>query len=557
MRAVGTMHLVTHVVAAVALAGCAANAVPARAPSPSTVAKVAPDPVVAESHPVVDDDLNPGEAFARACGSTDFDHCRPFAEDDRALWERAIAQNVAAFEAEPSTKVGLVAGVRAAIAIAIVGEPARAAALYRRVRDAYSGEAALAPFADGAARGVDSEQAEYQARLDVIVPLLEHAAAADLAALDVAHGEADYEAIARATRLPLSERAPALVTAMKLARALGERERVDGLAKLAHELALPPGHRVEIDWLAATVDYARWDPTAPDEGANRQRRLAAVPALLAFHAAHRGVAAAAPWLVEAAYGLSELERVAGDPSRRDWLKKVGEAWAVVQVTTTDRDAGVVEHAALASAALLGDDIARDFDGWASTCATGNGAALFTLTNPYTGELIVRGAFDDKSALATTYERRIDDARLPFEGTPSVAAFHALDGRITDELRTCLTNADQRLVSGAIVPEPYVRYRIAHDLETTVEKATRAYTLAFVQGALSPASTKAQARLAALALGFGNLAIETTIRDTLGTGFARIPIPDELPGPGDFYQPQGARSEATPTLAWLAPLAVTP
>ncbi len=530
------------------IAGCAARAPSpaiARAPDLRPPAAVTATPSVVVT-PTEDEELNPGEAFVAACGTTDFDDCAPLTDERVPLWRRAIMKNLDELDTAPSTKIGLVAGVRAATGFSILGEPARAAAILRRVYDAYASDLALAPYEAGAARGVSSELAEYQARVDVIAPLLEHAARADLAALDLASAEDDYERIARSPRLKVSERGAALALAMKLACSVGARERIASLQTLAHALALPPGARAEIDWLAATIDYTGWDAAAADEGDNRQKRIASLPAIQQFYVRYREVVAAAPYLVEAAWAVSEMKRVAGDADQRAWTKRVGDAWAVVVATTTERDPSVVDHAARASVALLEDDIAKDFGGWPATCARSNPATLFAQPDPDAGEVTSKGTFDDKLALAAQYEKRIDRVSLAFYGSPSLSGFHATDGRLFDDLRACLVAAQEQLRAQASSPV-WIHYTIERELDGTVRRATREYTLAIVHGVMDSAAVRSQARLASFAMWFGNLSIEATIRDSLGSGEFALRFADELPGPGAIYVRRGAGWAVAPDL----------
>ncbi len=511
------------------IAGCAARAPSpaiARAPDLRPPAAVTATPSVVVT-PTEDEELNPGEAFVAACGTTDFDDCAPLTDERVPLWRRAIMKNLDELDTAPSTKIGLVAGVRAATGFSILGEPARAAAILRRVYDAYASDLALAPYEAGAARGVSSELAEYQARVDVIAPLLEHAARADLAALDLSSAEDDYERIARSPRLKVSERGAALALAMKLACSVGARERIASLQTLAHALALPPGARAEIDWLAATVD--------PSPFAFQQ-----------FYVRYREVIAAAPLVVEAAWAVSERKRAAGESDRHEWLKRVGDAWAVVVATTTERDPSVVDHAARASVALLEDDIAKDFGGWPATCARSNPATLFAQPDPDAGEVTSKGTFDDKLALAAQYEKRIDRVSLAFYGSPSLSGFHATDGRLFDDLRACLVAAQEQLRAQASSPV-WIHYTIERELDGTVRRATREYTLAIVHGVMDSAAVRSQARLASFAMWFGNLSIEATIRDSLGSGEFALRFADELPGPGAIYVRRGAGWAVAPDL----------
>lgn len=510
------------------IAGCAGrapSAATARAPDVRPSAPLAVAPVVVS--PAEEEELNPGEAFFAACGSADFDDCAALTEERRPLWRRAIMKNLDELDTSPSTKIGLVAGVRAATGFSILGEPARAAAIFRRVYDAYASELALAPFEVGAFRGVSSELAEYQARVDVIAPLLEHAARAHLAALDLASAEDDYERIARSTQLRLEDRAPALALAMKLACSVDARERIMALQTLSHALALPPERRAEIDWLAATSD-----PT----GVDVQR----------FYVHYRDVAAAAPWVVEAAWAVSERKRISGDADRRDWLKRVGDAWAVV-ATTDERDPSVVDHAARAAVALLEEDIAKDFGAWATTCAHLNPTTLFVQPDPDAGEVTTKGAFDDKVALAAQYEKRIDQTALAFYGSPALSGFHATDGQVFDTLRACLVAAQTQLRAQPSSPM-WIHYAMEREIDGTVRSATREYTLAIVHGSMNPAAVRSQARLAAFAMWFGNVDIEKTIRDTLGSGATQLRFSDELPGPGSIFVARGAQWPTTPDLA---------
>ncbi len=507
------------------------------APRLDRTAERARAPVDAVPPPAADDDLNPGELFAVACGTSDFDACVPLTPERLPSWERAIAANRAVFGSAPSSAAGMVAGVRAATGLDVTGAPAEAADLFRAVADAYAGDAALAPLEGDAMRGVDSVRAEYDARVAVLAPLLEHAAAADLGALALDRALGDWERIAGSPRLRLEVRAPAAIAAMKLARSLGDEAARDRIVALARRMGAPLGTRVELDWIAATFAYARWDARADDVGENQRERLVAAPVISAFYMRWRDQPGAAPWVVEAAWAARELARVGRDPDEHRWLERVGAAWpAARSASTVDsalRDAAR-DHAALAAIALLDEEVGRAFDGWGASCARLAPGAVVS-------------EYDAKAALADRWATRIDGLADAFAGSPALASWHATSARALGELRRCLATQ-----SAALAPQPpWFRFFVERRGEEAGRLAATQWTLAVARGAMTAAGVRGQQGLALLAGELGNLAVETTVRATLAEAHLRFDA--ELPGPGAIWMPRGAGAPWAPDpTPWAAP-----
>jgi hypothetical protein len=481
-------------------------------------------------------ELNAGELFAQACGTTDFDACRPLTPERLPLWERAIAANRAIFDETPASPAGLVAGVRAATGLDVVGAPAAAAELFRAVAEAYAGEAALAPLAAGAARGVDSERAEWEARVAVLAPLLEHAASADQSAGGLDRALEDWERIARSPYVRRELRAPALLAAMKLARTLDDAAARARLLALGQAMGAPLGTRVELDWLASTFSYSRWDARGADVGENQRLRSIAAPEIHAFYTRWRTITGAAPWVVEAAWAAHELAQAGHDADDRRWLDRVVAGWAAMHETPAEpalRDRAR-DHAALAALGPLAEALAREFEGWSSSCARLAPSAFVT-------------EYDTKAALAAHWASRLERESEPFAGSPALAAWHAASARAFDELRACL--ATQAVAT--TTPPPWLRFHVERNEEEAGRLATSRWTLALAWGAMQPAGVRAQRRLTLLAAELGNLAVETTIRATLAEGHLRFD--DELPAAGAIWLPRGMPVRSfDETGPWFAP-----
>ncbi len=320
------------------------------------------------------------------------------------------------------------------------------------------------------------------------------------ATFDFAASASDWEAIARDTKATLAERAQAILEAASLARALGDVERMKRLQKLATSIALPPGTATKVAWLGATLDYVAWNATLPDLGDNHRHRVAATAAVRAFWEAQHAKRWAAPWVVEAAFAMTELLRA--EPTERDtWLRRVGDAWAVVETPSAsgvkmEREPSVIDHASMAALELLRQQVDAKLTGWVARCEASTPAALVGTPGP---QGWTKGQYATDVALLSELDLQLGRASAAFKDATGFGAWYAVRGEIFATAARCMDtaarsgptlNVSSRLsllvLSGPPFPSVTPAFMIARRAEQEAEVArsiaVRDFAIAF---AVSP------------------------------------------------------------------------
>lgn len=246
-----------------------------------------------------------------------------------ARWREAATLYRAALEKAPAVDDAPEAAINGAHAYKQVGDHAQAIELYDLLLREYGSDAALARLEKGDA-GADPPLSPDAAKYAARVAHVQHAYAALSEAharlFDFRRAASSYEALAANARFEPAARRKAARDAAVLHASLGDRERL--AASRATLLALSPSaeQRAEIDFVAATAELKAWDEHGPDEGSNRVERLRATAAMDAFHAANKGNAAAAAFVVRAAYESARLRRAGRDPAASAWCKNTVAAF---------------------------------------------------------------------------------------------------------------------------------------------------------------------------------------------------------------------------------------
>ncbi len=130
----------------------------------------------------------------------------------------------------------------------------------------------------------------------------------------------------------------------------------------------PPPDKAQRLFDAAASEYKLWDPQAGDTGANKQKRLAALESLGAYYLANRSSAAAAKYVVEAAFAIGTMKKAAGDATYRVWFRNTISAWDDYRAKAPLRNgkseaqlSPYVDHAAEAELRLLDERIVASYE----------------------------------------------------------------------------------------------------------------------------------------------------------------------------------------------------
>jgi hypothetical protein len=288
-----------------------------------------------------------------------------------ARWRKAAALYRAALERAPAADAAPEAAMNGAYAYKQVGDYEQAIALYELFAREYGGEASLARLEKGDPATTPPkapDPARYASRVGYLEKAYEGLSAAYVLFFDYRRAAATYDTVANNARFRLPVRRDAARNAAILHANLGDRERLAEARTRLLGLDPSPEQRAEVDFQVASVDLGAWDEHGRDDGPNRAARLSAIAAMDAFHSANKGNAAAAPYVVRAAYHAADLRRAGRDPHAAEWCKNTVAAFErlravapIVEGRSSALGSPEADLAASCAYRLLDDSIRDDFD----------------------------------------------------------------------------------------------------------------------------------------------------------------------------------------------------
>jgi tetratricopeptide (TPR) repeat protein len=244
-------------------------------------------------------------------------------------WRAAAAAYKVALDAAPDRDEAPEAAMNGAYAYKQVGEYDRAIAMYRLFIERYGDDATLRRLRSGDPKAQPpqaADPAKYEERVGFLSGAYEALAGAYVLFFDYPKAAETFDHISGNDHFPAENRKSAALQALGLYANLDDtsgmqrvRKRLPTLGATAEELA-------EADFIIASAPLGKWDERSPQEGANRQARLAAEAAMEGYYERHRTQPAAAKFVVRAAYHMARAKRAVRSPTTNTWWKRTIESF---------------------------------------------------------------------------------------------------------------------------------------------------------------------------------------------------------------------------------------
>jgi len=358
--------------------------------------------------------------------------------DRDKAWREAAALYKIALEKAPARDEAPEAAIYGARAYKQVGEYDQAIGMYELFIKEYGNEANLSKLEKGDPKGNPPKAADpkkYEERVKYLKDAYDALSASYVLFFNYRKAAETYDVIARNARFEKAARRGAARNAVLLYANLGDRDKMLMSRQTFFTLEPPAEQKADIDYLVASSDLKSWDEHGPDEGANRNARTKAVSAMETYFMTNKGNAAAAQYVVDAAYNSYKLRKVVKDPQAKDWCKSTVTAFeryrsGAPTVNGHNKALGSLESDMAGECAYLAIDekLRADFD-----YDTGH--------HRYAGVVDkVKIAFDaDVKKANDDYFKQLKKIVDDFASRPWSVAVKARQGSLYDSCRTGLYN----------------------------------------------------------------------------------------------------------------------
>ncbi|EYF08936.1 tetratricopeptide repeat protein [Chondromyces apiculatus] len=349
-------------------------------------------------------------------------------------WREAAALYQVALEKAPARDEAPEAAMNGAYSYKQVGDYDQAIAMYSLFIREYGSEKNLTLLDKGEPeanppRAPDPKR--YEERVKYLKQAYDALSAAYVLFFNYRSAAETFETIAKNGRFQEADRRAAARNSVLLYANAGDRDRVE--AARATFMGLKPDleQKADIDFLVASTDLKSWDERGPNEGANRAARQQALVAMESYFNTNRTNAAAAPYLVQAAYHTAKLRKAGADPAARDWCRNTITAFSAFRTSVDGKVKGTIQSdmAGECAYSTIDEKLRQSFD-----YETGH--------HRYEGVIDkVKKAFDSDLARANdVHFKELQDVITTFQSRTWSVAARARQGSLYDSCRTGLYNA---------------------------------------------------------------------------------------------------------------------
>ena len=346
-------------------------------------------------------------------------------------YREAAALYEVALQAAPDRDEAPEAAMNAAYAYKQVGEFARAISSYERFIAAYGNDAKLTVLQKGDAKAkTAADPKKYGERMKFLGDAYDALSTSYFGFFNFQRAAETLESIAKNLRFDEAKRRGAALNAVRLYGSLGQRAKGEELRKLLTNLHPTAEDVAASEYLLASLEFNRWDPTLPDTGSNREARVGAERDLTAYFMAKQKSPVSSEYALESAYRVAKMKRETGDPTFRRWYELTINAWKLFRAHNADKasKAPFVDYPAEGEYFFLDEELAKTFDYEAGH-------------HHYKGSSEdVKKVFEKEIKEAAKYSERISKLIETYTSPQWVPAFYARRGSIFDGLRTGLYNA---------------------------------------------------------------------------------------------------------------------
>jgi hypothetical protein len=255
-------------------------------------------------------------------------------------WRAAAAAYRVALDAAPDRDEAPEAAMNGAYAYKQVGEYDKAIAMYRLFLERYGDEGTLRKLKNGDPKAqppVPADPAKYEERVGFVSSAYQALAGAYVLFFDYPKAAETFDQISAHAHFKAEDRKAAAQQALGLYSSLDDasgmarsRGRLAGLGASAEELA-------EADYVIASAPLGKWDERSPQEGSNRQARLAAEHALENYYLKHQRQPSAAKFVVQAAYHIARIKRAQRSPDTNKWWTRTIDSFERYKAAAPRKD----------------------------------------------------------------------------------------------------------------------------------------------------------------------------------------------------------------------------
>ncbi len=372
---------------------------------------------------------------------------KPGPERDK-LWREAAGMYEAALQAAPARDEAPEAAMNAAYAYKQVGEFSKAIELYNKFIAEYGSEQRLQTLQKGDAKAKTApDPKKYQERLGFLATAYDELGSTYYGFFNYVKAAETYEKVAGNERFDEARRKTSAKNAMILYNSMGQREKMRSEYNIFLKLHPSSEEKANADYLVASYDYQQWNPAGGDAGMNRQNRLAAQQSYAGFYNQNKGNAAAAKYVLEAAYRDAKMQKSAGDVGYRVWYKNTIAAWESFRARGTATKDGKPEalqppyadYPAEAEFVLADEEIRAKYDTERHKYQ-GSTEDVIGKVDPKTKQITKTGRYQANAKDADKFDKDLQHIIATYPSVEWVPAAIARQGALYDELRTGLYNA---------------------------------------------------------------------------------------------------------------------
>lgn len=276
-------------------------------------------------------------------------------------WRGAAAAYKVALDVAPDRDEAPEAVMNGAFAYKQVGEYDKAIAMYRLFIDNYGNEKTIANLQK-------NDPAKYEERVGYLNDAYQALAGSYVLFFDYPKAAETFDSISSVEHFKNEDRKLAAKQALMLYVNLDDSSSMNRMRDRYARLGADAQELAEADFLIASAVLKNWDPNSPDQGANKQARVAAQNAMIRYHDANRTRPAANRYVVHAAHKVAQAKRAGNSPDENDWWTKTISAFDRYLATAPKKDgkseALGSEEASMAAEAdytLLDKQLKKDFD----------------------------------------------------------------------------------------------------------------------------------------------------------------------------------------------------
>lgn len=358
-----------------------------------------------------------------------------------AAWRKAGDLYKEALQKAPARDEAPEAAMNGAFAYKQIGDYDQAIAMYSLFIREYGNEENLNKLEKGdPANNKPADPKRYEERKKYLKDAYDALSQAYVLFFNYRQAADTYDTISRNKRFEKAARRDAARNAVVLYANIGDRDKMQSTRAtfFDKELDAPADQKADIDYLIASADLKAWDEHGADEGANRTAREKAIGSMEGYFNANKGNAAAAQYLVDAAYHAAKMLKAGGEGKAGEWCKNTMGAFDKYKNSAQARNkdgkniamgSQEADMAAECAYTALDAKIKADWD-----YDTGH--------HRYDGVVDkVKTRFEDDVKKANdTYYKQLDDIIKAYESRPWSVAARARQGSLYDSVRSGLYNA---------------------------------------------------------------------------------------------------------------------